>query len=164
MNAVSVDVDFLEQLPAKTILRLAEKSQSFKRHEVAFQRTVSNKAPLFVDLEAEEIEPRFDFEYGSIDLTFTGNSDKLGRVWGILRRHGYSPGSRPEAGKTSFAAFWSCEDSSPLFMIFTSSVCKRVQVGTELKEVPIYETRCEEFAPPELEPSPASIAIAEEAS
>jgi hypothetical protein len=29
-----------------------------------------------------------------------------------------------------------------IFLAFTSTVCKRVQVGVETKEVPVYEIQC----------------------
>ena len=144
-TSVSIDVDMLDAVPAKTFLRVIEAAQTAERHSKAMMATVRSLAPMFRELEHMDIEPRFDLVLGSIDLAFTGDGDRLGKVWAILRRHGYSTHSRPKKGDMTFSAFWDCEGQSKIWMSFSSSICKRVQVGTEMKEVPIYETRCDEL-------------------
>ena len=109
------------------------------------------KRSLFRWLEDREIEPRFDLSDGYVTLSFTGDGERLRSVWVELRRIGYTPNSRPEKGATTYHAFWEHPgEYAKIFMHFSSSVCKRVQIGTEMKEVPIYETQCGELPALEL--------------
>lgn len=149
MNAVSIDVDMLEQMPAKTMLKLMEVSQAASKRAALHQKTVAEFSPLFRRLEELDINLQFSLEDDYIALSFTGDGERLKSVWVELRRHGYEPDSRPTPGSTQFYAFWNLSGFSRLFMNFTSSVCRRVQVGTRTVEQPIYEVRCGEL--PELE-------------
>lgn len=146
MNAVSVDVDMLEHLPAKTMLKLIEQAQKLKRHQEQFQQTVKKRPSLFRRLEEMDIDVRFSMDDGDINLSFTGDGEKFGTVWGELRRAGWSPNQRPEkdSKKSEFYTHWNHGDGLCRFwMHFTSAICKRVQVGTKTIEQPIYEIQCE---------------------
>lgn len=154
-----IEPETLEYLPAKTLLRLVEKSQQSAKNAKAFKQTISALPALFRGFEEMDIEPRFDLDNEYITLQFTGDGNKLKEVWGLLRRHDYQVSSRPEKGDTQFCAFWNREGQAKLFMYFTSSMCRRVQVGTEMKEVPIYETQCGEL--PEIEAEDKPVVVAE---
>lgn len=145
MNAVSVDLDMLEQLPAKTLLRLLEQRQATAKNFALISSTVQELSPLFRFLEEQDIDARFDLTGGWIDVQFTGDGQRLGRVWGELRRTGYKTEHRPKKGDTTVSTYWSREGYARIWMMFSSSVCKRVQVGTETKEVPVYQTVCDEL-------------------
>lgn len=146
MNAVSIDVDMLEHLPAKTMLKLVEQAQKIKRHSEAFQKTIKSRPALFRRLEELDIDIRFNVEDGDMNMLFTGDGEKFGAVWGELRRAGWSPNCRPEKDtkKSEFYTHWNHEDTSlaRFWMHFTSSICKRVQIGTKTVEQPIYEIQC----------------------
>lgn len=155
---VTIDVDFLEQLPAKTMLKLVERKQAVQKHMALYLHTVQTLAPLFRFLEDADIDIDFDPNRGDIDLHFTGDGARLGKVWGELRRNGYKTESRPKQGDTAFQAFWDCEGFSRIWLSFSSSVCKRVQVGTKTVEVPVYETQCGDLPVLEqLEPAAGSV-------
>jgi hypothetical protein len=77
------------------------------------------------------------------NLNIAGSRADLDVMFGILRRAGLAPDSRPGEKESSFCTYWRAEDFR-LWIFFTSTSCKRVQVGTELKETPIYETVCED--------------------
>lgn len=79
----------------------------------------------------------------SYNLNISGSRADLDVLFGILRRAGLMPDSRPAEKDTSFCTYWRAEDFR-LWIFFASTSCKRVQVGTELKETPIYETICED--------------------
>jgi hypothetical protein len=155
-TAVSIDLDNLEQLPAKTLLRLVETNQKSKKHLAAFQVTLNHFTPLFRQFEEWELEPVFDVNAGSIDLTFSGDGERFGKVWTELRRNGYKPYSRPKKGDTSYYGSFDQEGFARIWLNFSSTMCQRVQVGTKMVEQPVYETRCGEGLP-ELEADPVAV-------
>jgi len=140
-----VDAEQVEYLPAKTLLRLGERAQAANKNLKAFKQVVSQKPELFRALEDMDIDPTFSLDVEYVTVSFAGDGEKLGKVWGLFRRHGYQTHSRPKKGDTMFYAFWDCKGHTQLFMNFSSTLCKRVQVGTEMKEVPVYQTQCGEL-------------------
>lgn len=152
---VSVDVDMLEHLPAKTMLRLVEQAQKIKRHSELFRETVKKRPALFRRLEELDIDVRFGVEDGDINMQFCGDGEKFGAVWRELRRAGWEPSCRPEKDtkKSEFYTHWNHQEGlSRFWMHFTSSVCRRVQVGTKTVEQPVYEIQCGSL--PELPEEP----------
>lgn len=160
MNAVSIDVDMLDQVPAKTMLQLMEKQQRAKKFLDLFHSTLRQFTPLFRQLEHLDIDLRFNMDDGDIHLSFTGNGERLKTVWAELRRNGYEPAFRPKKGENNFSTFFEQEECSRIWFSFSSTVCKRVQVGTRTVEQPIYETRCDEL--PELEGPSQEVSVVDE--
>jgi len=83
---------------------------------------------------------------GSYNISVVGSRADLDIMFGVLRRAGLRPGRRPEEKNTYYATFWYWDEigSEFVFVSFSSTSCKRVQVGTKMEEVPVYETICEE--------------------
>jgi hypothetical protein len=82
---------------------------------------------------------------GSYNINITGSRADLDIMFGLLRRAGLSPTRRPEEKSATYYAAWHAEDYSlSVWVFFSSTSCKRVQVGTKTEEVPVYETVCEE--------------------
>lgn len=160
MNAqVSViEPEALEYLPAKTLLRLVEQSQKVKKHTALFQTTLRAHPELFRILEELDIEVAFCLRSGDIDLSFTGDGQRLIAVWKELRLAGWKPNAHPKKGDTSFHTHWPKEGFATFWMSFSSSVCRRVQVGTKMVEQPIYETQCAELPLIEAE-TPATAVV-----
>lgn len=161
MNMLSViEPEILELLPAKTMLKVIEQAQNAKKYSTAFQVTVKSHADLFRGLEELDIDSSFCLTSGDINISFTGTGTRLGEVWGLLRRNGYASVSRPRKGEPTFYAHWRKDDFSTIFMSFSSSVCRRVQVGTKTETVPVYEVQCGDM--PEIEaeiPAPSLTVI-----
>jgi hypothetical protein len=83
----------------------------------------------------------------SYNVSVTGTRTDLDIMFGVLRRAGLIPRSRPAEKQTDYCAFWNWSDDvvdGYLWVSFSSTTCKRVQVGTRMEEVPVYETVCEE--------------------
>jgi hypothetical protein len=80
----------------------------------------------------------------SYNISVTGTRAELDILFGVLRREGLTPDTRPKEKESSYSTYWRWEDSEVIWVWFSSTSCKRVQVGTEMKETPIYETVCEE--------------------
>ena len=80
---------------------------------------------------------------GSYNINITGSRADLDIMFGLLRRAGLSPTRRPEEKSSTYYTAWDGEDLS-IWVFFSSTSCKRVQVGTKTEEVPVYETVCTE--------------------
>lgn len=80
-----------------------------------------------------------------IDLSITGDKHVLKAIFGAFRKLGYEPNTRPgNKNEPTFSCYWEHPELATKFWLyFTSSKCTRVKVGTETKEIDIYETRCE---------------------
>lgn len=92
-----------------------------------------------------------DFSTGDSYLNFriAGDKEKFLAIVRCHRRHGLRP-SMPEKGATE--ANWIVYlDNYPVYVGFSSTVCKRVQIGTQLKEVPVFDTICESITPTPIE-------------
>lgn len=153
-----IDAEPLEFLPAKTLLQLVERSQQATKNLKEFKRTVSALPELFRRLEELDIDLSFNLDSTWIGLRFTGDGARLTDVWRALRLNGYSTVVHPKKGDTEVHAFWKHEGQVELFMCFSSSLCKRVQVGTKMVEQPIYETQCGDL--PELgEPADKAVVV-----
>jgi mRNA degradation ribonuclease J1/J2 len=77
------------------------------------------------------------------NVSITGSRADLDVMFGVLRRENLTPDQRPAEKNTGYCCFWRTEGFK-LWVWFTSTSCKRVQVGTKLEEVPVYDTVCEE--------------------
>lgn len=82
----------------------------------------------------------------SYNVNVTGPRADLDVMFGILRRHGLQPQGRPEEKTQYYSTFWRFGEALGefLFVTFASTSCRRVQVGTKMEEVPVYDTVCEE--------------------
>lgn len=158
MNAevTLIDVEALEYLPAKTLLKLVEQAQKVKKWSALFQLTVKAHPELFRRLEELDIEIRFCLSSGDINMSFTGDGERLKQVWMELRRNGFKPNAHPKKGETTFYTHWPKDGFSQFWMEFSSNVCRRVQIGTKLVETPIYETQCGDL--PEID-APATAVV-----
>lgn len=79
----------------------------------------------------------------SYNISITGSRADLDVMFGVLRRAGLTPDLRPAEKTSSYCSYWRTEGFK-VWVWFTSTSCKRVQVGTKVEEVPVYETVCEE--------------------
>jgi hypothetical protein len=81
----------------------------------------------------------------SYNISITGPRADLDVMFGILRRLGMQPTSRPQEKTQYYSTYWTFEGTTDyIFVMFSSTSCKRVQVGTKMEEVPVYDTVCED--------------------
>lgn len=155
-----IEPETLEYLPAATLLRLVEKTQKANKNGKAFQLLLRDCPALFRQFEEWDLTVGFNLDNEYVNISFSGDGEKLKTVWGALRRAGFNTRNRPEKGDTAFNAFWSKEGYAEIFMMFASTLCKRVQVGTKMVEQPIYETQCGDL--PEIEADSTEVVVADE--
>ena len=80
---------------------------------------------------------------GYFRIMVTGTKEDLLAVWKVLRNAGQKPEKHPGPTEVSFSTWWEDEScGSMLILIFSSTVCKMVQVGTITVEQPKYEMSC----------------------
>lgn len=162
MSALSADVNFLADMPVRSLLALEDKRRMTQRMLEKAAMTLREAAPLFCALEAMDIDIGIDPTSSScIDIRFTGDGTRLAEVWGLLRRAGWKlASSPPKKGDTTFNGIWTHQSDSRLgnlYMGFSSTACRRVQVGVQMVEQPIYEVQCGEL--PELPTSDSAPAL-----
>lgn len=82
---------------------------------------------------------------GDMDVRLAGGKAELLEAVRIIRQAGFICSSdRPKAGDTTWTAYWRKPGVKvAVYFSFSSTVCKRVQVGTKMEPMPIYETRCD---------------------
>ena len=96
---------------------------------------------------------------GYISINLTGDKHKLNAAFGILRRFGYLPNSRPEPKSSTYSTYFQKEGVTGLvFFNFSSTQCRRVKTGTVTKEVTedVYEIVCDEQEYPEISTQPVA--------
>lgn len=88
----------------------------------------------------------------SLDFHLTGDQHTLAAAVRIFRTNGFHTRNEPpEKGSTTWNAFFGREGCDiGLWLSFSSSVCRRVKVGTKTVEQDIYETVCDEIVLPEV--------------
>ena len=80
----------------------------------------------------------------TIDVRATGGKDTLVGIIRVLRKFGWETDVKPEENQRAYMAFFKHELTDfRVWFCFSSTICRRVQVGTELKEMPIWEVVCE---------------------
>jgi hypothetical protein len=124
--------------------QLAEDLKSLSDSLALWVRVRKVLDPITEALDALDIETRFQGYY--LQISFTGDKHRLADVVRILRTNGLSTENAPPAPNSSSWNAWYYHEDREIsaFVYFTSSVCRRVQVGTRTEEVPVYETRCGE--------------------
>lgn len=105
----------------------------------------SNKAS-YKDLidKLESLGYEANLSSTGLDISGTGGKDKLVGAFRAFRAAGFNATSRPDAKTTYFSSFFYHDELNKIWFSFSSDVCKRVQIGTEFKEVPVYEVQCGE--------------------
>lgn len=142
--------DPIEIALAESALHLAKARQKWNSIK-GFYRPIVNA------LVRLGIEPRLS---NQVDVSFAGDAQKLASVVRLLRTSGFTTSAeRPKPGDTQWLATYThpdCEVTTWLY--FTSSVCRRVKVGTRMVEQDIFETRCGDIsAVPDALPAPEEV-------
>ena len=77
-------------------------------------------------------------------LSVSGGKKELQACFSIFRHAGLDrPKYPPKENEPDYNAFFGKEGGPRILFSFTSKVCKRVKVGTEMVKKDIYETICE---------------------
>ena len=87
---------------------------------------------------------RMGVETYEVDLYASGNVTTLKEIYKGFRKLGYEPDDRPTAKPvSSFRTRFRQDGKADWYLSFSSTLCKRVKVGTKMVEQDIYEVVCE---------------------
>lgn len=147
-------------------IALAEKALALAKTKQKWNSIKDFYRPVINALRRLGLEPSLS---NDIDLNFAGDAHKLAAVVRILRTSGFNTDAqRPKQGETTWCATYMHPDCpTNVWLYFTSSVCKRVKIGTKTVEQDIYEVQCGDISaivddPPELTIVPVAPQIPEE--
>lgn len=118
-----------------------------KRQSAVIKRDSKRVSELAKALQRAGIEiVNVSVDGSSYTLSIVGSRADLDIMFGVLRRAGLTPNNRPQEKEQYYTTWWYFPEtqSEYVWIVFTSTSCKRVQVRTEMQEVPVYETVCEE--------------------
>lgn len=123
--------------------QIAEAKAEIAKREVDWLAARYILEPIVTRLEGLGIEPKL---LSYLEINFTGDAHKLAAVVRILRVAGFtSNADKPKPNQTAWHAWFRKEGVGiEIFLGFSSSVCRRVKVGTEMVKQDIYETVCGE--------------------
>ena len=75
-----------------------------------------------------------------IQLNVSGGPPEMKEIFRAFRKLGYEPTSRPDTKpQSTFSCYFNREGSCDFYLYFTSTICKRVKIGTKTVEQDIYE-------------------------
>jgi hypothetical protein len=116
------------------------------RNIVTFQKYLPGMQNILDKLESGGVSVNcvsLDFVNSCIDIHSAGTAGDLAKIFRVLKKAGWD-GPKAEEKSASYSGFWKADDADwQIWVSFTSTMCKRVQVGTKLVEQPIYEVVCE---------------------
>lgn len=86
-----------------------------------------------------------DYSDRWVNFKLAGDKGKFLSLVRLHRRHGFKP-EMPDKDAT-MAQWFLNREGVEIYVQFTSTVCRRIQIGTTMQPVPIYETKCDSFVP-----------------
>lgn len=89
-------------------------------------------------------------DFSGFNVYLAGGKDDLTTLFKALAAAGYRTNStRPEANSPSWYGYFESEDQTQfkIWVNFSSTVCKRVKIGTWMVEQDVYEISCGDSAP-----------------
>lgn len=89
------------------------------------------------------ISVSIDTSSQSIDISYAGDKLVMHGIFKAFRALGYISDKRPTEKESQFTCYWNHPDSDMrIWLRFSSTVCKRIKIGTKMEKVDVYETRC----------------------
>ena len=87
---------------------------------------------------------RMECDTEDVNFYVSGGADVLKEIFRAFRKLHYEPSSRPEAKpQSNFSCYFHLDGKPTFYLSFSSTLCRRVKVGTKMQEVDVYETVCE---------------------
>ncbi|MGD9590835.1 MAG: hypothetical protein AB7Q37_18465 [Pyrinomonadaceae bacterium] len=137
------DMDPVDIELQKDAVALSERRLLWQQHKATF-------APIVA--KALALNGRVTFP-NTLDIHLFGDKHALAEMVRVLRTRGFSTvNSPPKKGDNSWRAFFRKDGVSvEIWLSFSSTVCRRVKVGTKMVEQDVYETVCDELTLPDTE-------------
>jgi hypothetical protein len=132
---------------AKMQAALDEKKKTLRKRRAAMKVHAAKLQALFADVEPLGCDPYTDGDW--IFVSLTGDKHKFLQFCRAMRKHGFEV-PKVEKGATGFQKLnyiGEGDNALALYFIFSSSVCRRVKVGTKMVEQDVFEVVCDELMP-----------------
>ena len=98
-----------------------------------------------VDAMPAESVTYISFYTSSMNMSVNGNKDVLVKAIRVLRTKGFETTARaPSEKQSEYSATFKNQNGPSIFLMFTSTQCQRVKIGTKLVEEDVYEVVCSE--------------------
>jgi len=133
---------YIDNLLDKEVLSINERRELWNQHKARL-------APIVVAFQKiSGAETRFP---NWLDLSLSGDKHKLAEAVRILRTRGFkTQHTSPKPAESSWCAWFESSDCPVrIWLTFSSTVCRRVKIGTKTVEQDVYETVCDELTLPE---------------
>jgi hypothetical protein len=136
--------------------QIAEAKKELSERETRWGAIKSVLEPIVLKLQTLEIEPTF---YTDLNVSFTGDKHKLAAVIRIFRLAGWTSITKPKDKEPSWCGYFHKKGiDASVWVAFTSTICRRVKIGTKMVEQDIFEVVCGE-SNPQNNQSPVTAAI-----
>jgi hypothetical protein len=150
---MSAQISEIDTIPESLVdIKLAEAALAIARDRLQWNSCRDFFGPVVNALARIGAEPYLSG--GTIYVAMTGDKDKLTQAFRIFRTVGMEfAGDRPKKGDSSWSAIFKHPSQTVyVYFQFTSSVCRRVKVGTKTVEQDVYETQCGDLSTDEPAP------------
>lgn len=141
---------------------LTDKKLQLRKRRAAMKFHEARLKALLADVEALGGEPHSDGDW--IFVPLIGDKHKFVAFARLIAKHGFRV-PKVEKGATGFTQLEPLGEGDHqlyLYFQFSSSVCRRVKVGTKTVEQDVYETVCDELMPYGAQPTPAVVEIVDD--
>ncbi|HEY4365880.1 MAG TPA: hypothetical protein VGN07_01490 [Steroidobacteraceae bacterium] len=124
--------------------QLTEKRDMLRKRRTALRTHAERLSAFFSELDGLGCEPYITEDWMYVSLS--GDKHKFLAFVRCLRKHGFKV-DPIEKGATGFTQFCRELENLPIYVQFSSTVCRRVKVGTKTIEQDVFETVCDELMP-----------------
>lgn len=124
--------------------QLTEKKITLRKRRAALKAHAARLVPFFSELDGLGCEPYITEDW--IYISLSGDKHKFLAFVRCLRKHDFKVNPIAK-GATGFSQFNHEMDDLPMYVSFSSTVCRRVKVGTKTVEQDVFETVCDELMP-----------------
>ncbi len=127
----------------KTTLR--KEKHDWKKRRQFFKENEADIAAVINEIDLRTASAgRMDCDQDDVNLYVSGKFDTMKEIFRGFRKLGYEPSSRPtEKAQSQFTCYFNQTGKPTFYLSFSSTLCKRVKIGTKMQEVDIYEVQCE---------------------
>lgn len=140
MSSLLEQVEQQKSLAQKAVEETIRKTEDLLSYYTIRKTTFD---PVLVELESQLQVMTVSLCNSSIDISVAGDKKVLNIVFGVLRKFEFKPEKRPDKPEPSFTTYFNHATGARIWLSFSSTVCKRVQVGMKTVEQAVYETVCE---------------------
>jgi hypothetical protein len=141
------------EIEQKVLQSIADARADLASKETNWLASKATLIPVLEKLSALGAEPYMLYS-DSMMASITGDVHQLTDAIRALRTGGYKADIKPERKSSSFCARYAHKTSNVgIYLNFSSSVCRRVKVGTKTETVDVYEVRCGESEEFQAEPA-----------